>query len=200
MKTVVETFLIEETVDLLHDNDQLDKWNERVEELGLIGQKTIIKKDKSPIPFMWMNNSLLATFEILCPTKVDVDKYDKTPIPVEILDLISLSNNEGHLDLIEVWYNEKSPDPVCIGYKFDPKTKDDLWYKKYQAQKYLIGRWADVKASLDSLVGRAKKMFIHAESIRLKQQIKDATRNLEDLEKSAEDKFGYALPETDIQF
>ena len=33
MKTVVETFIIEETADLIYDNEQLDKWNELVDKL-----------------------------------------------------------------------------------------------------------------------------------------------------------------------
>jgi hypothetical protein len=50
MKTIVETFLIEETIDLIYDNEQLDKWNKHVQELGLIGQTKIVQTDKSPIP------------------------------------------------------------------------------------------------------------------------------------------------------
>jgi len=37
MKTVVETFLMEETVELTYDQEKLDKWNGLVEELGLLG-------------------------------------------------------------------------------------------------------------------------------------------------------------------
>ena len=42
MKTVVETFVIEETQELIYDNEKLDKWNKYVEELGLTGQTKII--------------------------------------------------------------------------------------------------------------------------------------------------------------
>ncbi|MFA5234148.1 MAG: hypothetical protein WC390_07095 [Sulfurimonas sp.] len=37
MKTIVETFIIEETAELIYDNDKLDKWNELVDTLGLQG-------------------------------------------------------------------------------------------------------------------------------------------------------------------
>ena len=56
MNTVIETFYVSETVNLIHDNDALTKWNEKVEELKLSGQKEVVKEDKSPIPFLWMNS------------------------------------------------------------------------------------------------------------------------------------------------
>ena len=105
MATVVETFYVEETTNLIHDNDALTRWNEKVDELGLEGQRSVVKTDKSPIPFLWMNAAIIHTFETLCPTKVDIDKYDKTPIPVELLDVVSLCFKEQYFDRIKVWYN-----------------------------------------------------------------------------------------------
>lgn len=203
MATVVETFLVEETINLIHDVDALQKWNEKVSELGLEGQKEVlVVKDKSPIPFMWMNDALIATFETLCPTKVDVAKYNKTPIPLEILDLVSLSRNEGYFYKMEIWYNEKEKDPVCIGYAENiENTNPDPWYKQYYAKKYLIGRWADVKASLDTLTNRARAIFIAAAKSSYEQQIRDAKRQIEDIENTANNKFGGAMPTTpDLPF
>jgi hypothetical protein len=195
MATVVETFIVEETSNLIHDGDALKKWNEKVEELGLEGQKTVVVADKSPIPFLWMNEALIATFETLCPSKIEVEKYDKTPIPLEILDLVALSKKEQYFQCIEIWYNEKEKDPVCIGYKYAESEESD-WYKKYRADKYLIGRWADVKASLDQLIQRAKQLFVAQTRTRLTMDIKYKQRELEDLESVAEMRFG-GLPATD---
>lgn len=196
LATTVETFFIEETVDLIHDNEALDRWNERVSELQLEGQKSVVKEDKSPIPFLWMNSAIVSTFETLCPTKVDIAKYDKSPIPVELLDVVALCVKENYFNSIKVWYNEKEKDPVIVGYlAASGKTSD--WELNYYAQKYLIGRWADVKASIDQLVDRAKKLFIHSETINLKQEIKERQRKLEDIEFTAETKFGGAMPTTD---
>lgn len=199
MATIAETFFVEETTNLIHDGDALKNWNEKVELLQLEGQKTIVKENKSPIPFLWMNEALINTFETLCPTKTEISKFDKSPIPVELLDVVSLSVNEKYFDRIEVWYNEKVKDPVIVGYKFREEDKDD-WYQKYHAKKYLMGRWADVKASLDSLVERAKAVFIHKSKMDLNQKIKDYQRDLEDMERTAENKFGNALPNTDMPF
>ena len=192
MATVVETFYIEETVNLIHDTEALTKWNDRVAELGLEGQKTVVKEDKSPIPFLWMNQALISTFETLCPTKTTIEKFSQSPIPVELLDTVSLCKRERYFDKIEVWYNEKDKDPVIVGYLFD--QKETGWSKEFYAKKYLIGRWADVKASLDTLIDRAKKIFIAENSNRLKMEIKQKERELEDIGLITENRFGAAMP------
>lgn len=199
MATVVETFFVEETINLIHDNDALAKWNEKVDELGLSGQKTVVKTGKSPIPFLWMNDAIVHTFEILCPTRSDINEYNKTPIPVELLEVVSLCVKENYFEKIKVWYNEKQKDPVIVGYV--QKEGKDLggWDLNYWGQKYLIGRWADVKASLDQLIERARKMFTQSETIRLKKEIRDRQRELEDIESTVENKFG-GMPTTDLPF
>lgn len=201
MATVVETFFVEETTNLIHDNDALQKWNDKVNELELEGQRSVVVEDKSPIPFLWMNAALVSTFEVLCPTRIDINKYDKTPIPVELLEIVSLCVKENYFAKIKVWYNEKQKDPVIVGYSM-PKDGDvnSDWSLTYYSKKYLIGRWADVKASLDSLIVRAKKLFTHSETLRLKQEIRERQRNLEDLETTVETKFGGGMPETDLPF
>lgn len=192
MATVVETFFVEETLSLVHDATDLQKWNDLVSFLDLSGQKTIVKEDKSPIPFLWMNETLIATFKVLCPTETDITKYNKMPIPLEILDLVALSKREEYFDYIEIWYDEKTKDPVCIGQKTKEEYKDrDEWYRKYHTEKYLIGKWSDVKASFNELLERAKNRFINEKSLELKQTIKNATRQLEDIQEEAARKFGF---------
>jgi len=201
MATVVETFFIEETTNLIHDSEALSTWNKKCEELELEGQKKVIIEGKSPIPFLWMNEAVVNTFEILCPTKVDIKNYEQTPIPVELLQTVSLCVKEQYFDGIKVWYNEKEKDPVIVGYKMtNGKAYSDSWDANYYSKKYLIGRWADVKASLDQLITRAKSLFTQSETIRLKKDIRDRQRELEDLEHSVESKFGGAMPSTILPF
>lgn len=215
MNTVVETFIIEETAELIYDNEKLDKWNELVAELGLDGQNTIVKKDKSPIPFLDLKTSMINVFKTLCPAQVDVKEYNRTPIPVEILDLIALSTREGYFTKIEIWYDDKSPDPVCVGVVTDPyvsshpdnpkklvhRDKSTLTPEQIATVKdwtisdinhkasYLIGRWADVKQSFEELKARATKRFIDEGTNELKKQIKSLTSQLNDLETTAFERF-----------
>ena len=189
MKTVVETFVIEETATLIYDNEDLDKWNKHVEELGLVGQTSIQVKEKSPIPFMPLKRNLVEVFSTLCPRRVDVKDYNVTPIPLEILDLVALSIREKYFDEIEIWYDGASPDPACIGLIYpdnETRQKGYRWYMK----PYLLGKWADVKHSFAELTELATKRYIQEESHRLKVQIRDTQRALDDLKQSAFTKFG----------
>jgi len=214
MKTVVETYIIEETQELIYDNEKLDQWNKRVQELGLTGQTKIKAKDKSPIPFLHMKSTLVNVFLQLCPRRVDIKDYDKTPIPVEILDLAALSVKEKYFNKIEIWYDDKTPDPACVGlagkwivykknyshiaevatetealaFKSDPE-----YYNHYfeETAKYLIGRWADVKQSFEELTAKAKKLFIANRKVTIEKAIKDEQRKLEDLEHEAAEQFGF---------
>jgi hypothetical protein len=214
MKTVVETFIIEETAELIYDNEKLDQWNAHVESLGLVGQKQIVKPEKSPIPFMHLKTSMVAVFETLCPRKVAIEQYNITPIPVEILDLVALSKREGYFEEIHIWYDEKSPDPVCVGttcsYYTYSKTyntlKSGLTLEQAKQEKemfpdevsgynttnrtyYLLGKWADVKHSFEELMKMAAIRFMQEKGAELKKTIKEAQRSLDDLEVLAFEKF-----------
>lgn len=189
MGTIVETFIIEETVGLIYDNEELEKWNKHVEELGLSGQTQIVKPDKSPIPFMHMKTNLVAVFETLCPTKTDIKAYNITPIPVEILDLIALSVKEQYFDKLQIWYDNKSPDPVCIGMVYESE-EDRLKKYDWRMNHYLLGKWADVKHSFETLTKMATKRYKQERKSQLESSIKMYQRELEDLETAAFNKFG----------
>ena len=213
MKTVVETFVIEETAELIYDNEKLDKWNELVKNLDLKGQTKIIAPEKSPIPFMFIKTGMRNVFETLCPVKVEVTEYDLTPIPLEILDLVALSKREKYFKEIEIWYDDKNPDPLCIGItcqyygytgnsfssenqvKRDTKqeVKDIIGKDKYiyrtDENLYLLGKWADVRHSFEELKEMATKRYIAENSNYHKQRIKESQRSLDDLEIDAYNRF-----------
>lgn len=214
MKTVVETYIIEETQELIYDNEKLDQWNKHVAELGLVGQTKIQAKDKSPIPFLHMKSTLVSTFAQLCPRRVDIKEYDKTPIPVEILNLAALSVKEKYFNKIEIWYDDKTPDPACIGSlgkwivyrrnyshlgEFATEAealalKDHPEYHNHyfeETGKYLLGRWADVKQSFEELAAKAKKLFIVKRKSEIEESIRSEKRRLEDVESEADKTFGF---------
>jgi hypothetical protein len=194
MKTVVETFIIEETQDLIYDNEKLSQWNQYVQELGLSGQAKIKVEGKSPIPFLHMNQALIAVFETLCPKKFDIEKYDRTPIPVEILSLVALAKQENYFTKIEVWANEKDPDPVVIGLLPGEDHNKSEWYPHYW-ERYLIGRWADVKQSLEQLTEKAKKIFKQNIISTAESSIRTYKRQIEDADATVSAKFGFNTEE-----
>lgn len=197
--TYVETFLSNETVELIYDNEQLEKWNNMVEELGLQGQTQIANKEASPVPFLHMKQTLVKTFSELCPRKVGFKTYSVAPIPVEILDLLALSVRENYFDKIEIWYDDKTPDPVAIGFRYDTDEQRQKGYT-WQMEKYLIGKWGDVKRPFSELIQLAKDRFLVRKKHEYTQQIKDYTRRLEDLENEAYNEFGDQTSNSTLPF
>ena len=189
MKTVVETFVIEETAELIYDNEKLEEWNNLVSSLNLEGQTQIVQKEKSPVPFMPMNNSLVNVFDTLLPRRVAVKDYNISPIPVEILSLVSLSINENYFDKIEIWYDDKSPDPACIGSRYSNARDKEMGYH-WNMEKYLIGKWADVRQSFEQLKTKAMKRYKVIRENELKKEMKRCQRELEDMDSILIDRFG----------
>jgi len=220
MKTVVETFVMEETAELIYDDKKLDKWNRLIKELNLSGQKLVVEPDKSPIPYMYMNQNLINIAETLCPRKDSYTEYNATPIPLEILEHISLSVKEQYFEKIEIWYDDKSKDPFAIGINNEWKLCDinDKWNdhedktlftseekaKNYirengliaqtrstwNTKYYLIGKWADVKRSFDELRDMAVKRFKTQFKEDINRRLKECQRELEDIDNKSFEKFG----------
>ena len=213
MSTIVETFIIEETASLIYNNEHLDDWNAIVEELGLTGQTSIQVIGKSPIPFMHMKQSLINIFGCLCPRTVNIKDYNATPIPLEILELAALAKREEYFAKIQIWYDDKSPDPACIGitghwYQStwgDDRNKDldKLEFKTEQEARdaggkniyfttkghYLLGKWADVKHSFEELKKMAIKRETEFLTNSLMKEIKTAQRKLDDITSDVFEKF-----------
>lgn len=220
MKTVVQTYLIEETQELIYDNEKLDKWNEYIDELDLKGQTKIVKKEKSPVPFCYLNEKMKNVFTVLCAVKTDSENYDRTPIPVEVLGLMALSKKEGYFEKVEIWYDDKVPDPLCVGiiqswvihkkgsyseiensptfrskkecqeYIDKKDLEGEAYHSSWSDKFYLLARWADMKRSFEQLTKMAKERFLSVRKAEIKQSIKEFERNLEDLENEAITKFG----------
>lgn len=211
MNTQVQTYLIEETMSLIYDGEKLERWNSLVSDLGLSGQSTIVKTDKSPIPFMHMKKGVVHIFETLCPVSVKVEDFSITPIPVEILDLIALSKREGYFSSIYIRYDDRQPDPVCIGVKekwvlhykgnynevnklvFDSRASAEkycadngldhvAYHTSWNDEQYLIGKWADVKRSIPELKKMAMERHMEVEGAKHRKTIKESQRALDDLE------------------
>jgi len=220
MATVVETYLEPEVVNLIHDNDDLDKYNSLIKELGMNGQHNVVRPLKSPIPFKYMNTSYVNIAKELCPRRIEFKLYDKSPIPLEILSLIKLAVDENHFETIEIWYDEKTPDPFAIGINptyqltdvnnrwkdHDDKTKfrNAEEAKKYISENnivagiesfgredvYAIGKWGDVSKTYEELKQLAVFRYKQNQINIINKKIKDANRELEDLTTQAFEKFG----------
>lgn len=205
MKTEVETFFQEEVTELIYDNDKLEEWKRLNESLGLTGQQSLAKPDKSPIPFMFMKESVNSIFQVLCPRETEYKSFDITPIPLEILKLISLSVEEGYFSTILIKWDDQTPDPVVIGqvkkygewqnYNWDTaKEASEALGKEVskwncETKNYLIGKWGDVKYSMDQLAEMAKGRHMKSERKRLEDYIADYEKQLEQLVSTTDERF-----------
>lgn len=81
---MVQSFLVEESKELIYDTDSIEEWKAKCELLGLDNQLALSKPDKSPIPFEFMNTASMRVYETLCPAKEDYKSYRKTAIPLEV--------------------------------------------------------------------------------------------------------------------
>lgn len=162
---MVEIMFNKELSDVTFDVEALDEWKKTASELGMKGQLELTTLDNSPIPYPFMNDCMERVYETLCPNKTGFKEYNNTTIPLEILKQISFSIKEKHFKEIQIWADDKEPDPLAIGITskwyndardekgvyiyFDTKKEckehPDNNNKAYETQikKYIIGRWGD---------------------------------------------------------
>lgn len=162
----VQIFIQEDNKALIYDNDQLDEFKSLVDELGLKCNNHI-DSEKSPIPFMWLDEATVRAFRLLCPNSEAIEKY-RFEIPLEALRNAKLCQTEKYFDWLEVWSNEKDPDPFLIGrvYK-DQDAREKKWH--WNASYYLIARWGAEAKGIPELVNdavniAANRISVYSES------------------------------------
>lgn len=188
---MVQSFLVEETTELIYDNDKLQEWKQKCEELGLEGQLELASTDKSPMPFPLMNTVMQRVYETMCPAKVSYKTYKKTTIPLEVLSLIALSEREQYFTEIQIWYDDKSPDPIAVGRIV---SKQYSW----QYDQYIIARWGDELKSFDILKDLALKRYTNSQTIELQSKIEEAKHKLATVEVNSKKYFDGTGSEHDV--
>lgn len=215
MKTQVELYFDKELSDITFDGDSLDEWKELSKELGMEKQLSLAKGKESPIPFPYMNTSMERVYGTLCPMIVDFKEYNKTPIPLEVMKQIAFCVKENHFNSIEIWSDDKQPDPLVVGktgywivydksyshikdsngddlrfntHKEVLKYKEDnnLYAVQFNEEaKYLVAKWGDVKRSFTELKEMAKERFVEKHGSKMKTEIETLTGKLKHLKDNA---------------
>jgi hypothetical protein len=111
----VQIYQNEELNDLMFQVRSCIVFREALDEWNMDNQLGFVQRAETPIPYPHINNSMEITFKTLCPRVEDFRKYNKTPIPLDVLKQISLSVNDKHFQTIEIWYDDKTPDPFAVG-------------------------------------------------------------------------------------
>lgn len=124
MSATVTIYKNDSIMDVVMDEDKKSEWDRLTTELG-IEIPTEVKKQR-PIPFLLLNQRMINMFKVLCPNMNEITKYSREPIPLEVLKIASFCKKEGFFTRMEVWFDDKSPDPVLVGVKTGKIVK--TWY------------------------------------------------------------------------
>lgn len=78
---------------------------------GYLGVKT------SQNPYVLLTKNLDNIFSTLCPVKTPIEDYSTNAIPSIVLNEIALCQEKKLFSTYHIWYDDVTPDPVCIATK-----------------------------------------------------------------------------------
>lgn len=155
-----------ENESIIIDEESLNEYHQLTEKLGLKNEV----KEKVPNVYIALNDSMVKLLEALCPNNEEVEKYNKSTIPVEVLRVLDFAKQNEMFEGFEVWHAQSDPDPLLIGWKYlndEDRAKDYSWNRK----KYLIARWGDCAMELDDLLKKGFEI--------LKTSLIDSTKEVQ---------------------
>lgn len=201
----IQTFVSPEMEDVTFDDEKLQQWREKVENLALAGQLAITQKMR-PIPFLAMNNRLQLALKTLCPRQSEMKQYSHEAIPNEVLAILEMAVADKHFHKIEIWYDDKDLDLVAVGINGTWRTqgvseefateeeakaaKPGSWTYYSATAHYLLARLGAEAKALSQLVLDAKTRWTVEATARLTRQLRQTQREIEDIELTAVEQFG----------
>jgi hypothetical protein len=156
---MTEIFLQPELEELVIDGDKKAEWEEKIKSLGLEGQIELTGNSprNSASPYTFMNKQMKLVYETICPAKTTVESYSKSVIPIDVLSHVALCKQEKYFSKLEVWYDDKHPDPILVGYLSS----------RYDSDLHIIARWGDEIVPFEQLVEKAIRRYTEAYKISL---------------------------------
>lgn len=206
---MIENYYNVEFDNVVFDIDNTSEWLDMMNELGLENQTKFLKSSKSPLPFPLLNNNIKNIFSTLCPAIQLLKDYTKTPIPLDAIKVIKFAVQEKYFDKIEIWYDDKTPDPIAVGsivnYKayYYPEGSNssvgtDYMFKSHQeaqdwvdqnghkwyfatseVNEYLICRWGDELRPIKELKQLAKDRLVEKYTNDWQLTIKECQRKID---------------------
>jgi hypothetical protein len=144
-----------ENIGLLLDENELTEYQQLAEELGI----PEVKQGKTPSVYQTLNQVQIRALEALCPARSKLDSYNRSTIPVEVLRAVKFIKENEMFDFIFVWYDDKNPDPMIIGKKYNNDNDRQKGYS-WTMVNTLIARWGDCAYELPELIERGKKRLV----------------------------------------
>jgi hypothetical protein len=115
-----------------------------IEQLDLGGQRGLVSIDKR-MPYPQASREQLFVFQTLCPVEEKLHEYNRTTIPLRVLQVAA--HAKDLFDELYIWDAAGvDKDPVLVGAK-----KNGQWSRTY----YLLARWGEVLEAWPILLKRA---------------------------------------------
>ncbi len=160
-----------ENESLLLNDDELKEYNNLVKKLQFTNEVV----QTTPSVYIPINSSMDKLLKALCPATVKIKDYKKSTIPIEVLKVVDYAIENEMFDGYEIWYADKNPDPLLIGWKWQTEEAKEKGYS-WQVDFSLMARWGDCAMELDELL---KKGFAS-----LKTSLIDSTKEVLSVSKS----------------
>jgi len=171
---------VEPELETLHEN--AEEWQALCTELGL--DKQLSKSgtvERVGNPYMKIDPRSERVYEMLCPVKVDYSNYVASTLPIDVLQEIKRCKENNWFKKIQVWFDDKSPDPFLIGYEWADSESE------WQARKFLIARWGDELLPFEQLMAKAINRFKDAYRRALNKLVMDCEARKKDVEGDIQD-------------
>lgn len=166
---------IEPELETLHENSE--EWVKVCNELGLVQQLARAGTvEKVGNPYLKIDPRSERVYKMLCPCSDPFTAYEASTIPLDILQEINRCHQNAWFDKIEIWYDDKSPDPFVVGNI--EKVKGQYW----NVDKFLIARWGDELLPFEQLVAKAIQRFKNRYKMALVKLRADCDQRLQDVE------------------
>jgi hypothetical protein len=148
----VKVYREPENEHLILDENALAEYHRLTEELGI----PAVKPEKVPNVYQPLNNAQVRILTALCPASVKITAYTKSTIPVEVLQTIKFAQDMEMFDWMEVWYDDKAPDPMIIGKGYQSEEDRNKGYS-WRMHHTLIARWGDCAYEFVDLLELGRK-------------------------------------------
>lgn len=161
-----------ENENLIIDEDSLLEYHELIRKHQLSNE---VKKE-TPSVYIPINQAMDKLLKAICPNTDEVESYNKSTIPLEVLKVLDFAKSNNMYEGYEIWHAQNDPDPLLVGWKYlndEDKQKGYSWNKKF----YLMARWGDCAMELNellekgfnvlktSLIDSAKETLSYAENV-----------------------------------
>lgn len=141
-----------------------------IEALGLEGQKERTRTRAleggesvtTICPYREMTAEEQRVYGYLFAKEMPIEKYDRGPIPLRVLQVAALAQREGWFDRLEVWCPESAQDkdPLLVGVS-----------GPHGGTKHILARWGDALAPFDELVALARKRWVEEARANLTEKL-----------------------------